>query len=364
MKKLLVILSVLVLSACTKTSEVSQGQDEPTRLLSAGTISPYQAQRNGLYMAADFLAAVPADTRFKISTQPWMDTSNNTVVIAKMPYVSGTKYAKDYAKEGSVFVATEDENYRYFVGNGLPNTPMGDFPVQPGTPAYKFYQAAPGGHDFRTGIPGSDYSSAAAIGVSPYELNIQIPKNPKPSAKPNPIAALPIGVTLTGTVWHAEIANASTTAWYPPASVLPIDQCWGHPYAQQYHLHGYSWKCFPNQGTTGHSPLFGYALDGFGIYGPRGDDGKMVTNDQLDECHGHTHSVMWDGKLTTMYHYHLNNQFPYAIGCFRGSVNYDQALGSADMRAHNKPHGTPSKAHDHKSHGSKGIISIPIGAFQ
>jgi hypothetical protein len=226
---------------------------------------------------------------------------------------------------------------------------------------------APGGHDFRTGIPGSDYSSAAAIGVSPYVLNIQLPKYPKVSAKPNPIAALPIGVTLTGTVWHAEIANASNTAWYPPASVLPVDQCWGHPYAQQYHLHGYSWKCFPNQGTEGHSPLFGYALDGFGIYGPRGDDGKMVTNAQLDECHGHTHPVMWDGKMQNIYHYHLNNEFPYAVGCFRGAVNYDQALGSADLRAHNKPHGVPGKPykpHDHKNHTPPNIIIIPRVPFQ
>jgi hypothetical protein len=351
-----------VLAFTLATSAVAE--DEPTTLLSAGTISPYQAQKNGLYMDADFLAVVPANTRFKISTQPWMDTSNNTVVISEMPYVSGGKYAKDYAKEGSVFSVTVDKNYRYFVGNGLPNTEMGDFPVQPGTPAYKYYSAAPGGHDFRTGIPGSDYSSAAAIGVSPYVLNIQLPKRPKRSAKPVAIAALPIGVTLTGTVWHAEIANASNVAWYPPASILPVDKCWGHPYAQQYHLHGYSWKCFPNQGTTGHSPLFGYALDGYGIYGPRGDDGKMVTNDQLDVCHGHVGKVMWDGKLRKMYHYHLNNQFPYSIGCFRGKVDYSKALGSADLRAHNKPHGTPSKSHDHKNHDVPNIITIPRAPFQ
>jgi len=59
----------------------------------------------------------------------------------------------------------------------------------------------------------------------------------------------------------------------------------------------------------------------------------------------------------------LNREFPYAIGCFRGEVNYDQALGSADMRAHNKPHGVPGKG-GHKNHGPKGIIAIPIGSFQ
>lgn len=45
----------------------------------------------------------------------------------------------------------------------------------------------------------------------------------------------------------------------------------------------FSSPSFPNQGTTGHSPLFGYALDGFGIYGPRGEDGKMMTNAKLDK---------------------------------------------------------------------------------
>ena len=75
-----------------------------------------------------------------------------------------------------------------------------------------------------------------------------------------------------------------------------------------------------------------------------------------------------DGKMQNIYHYHLNNEFPYAIGCFRGEVNYDQALGSADLRAHNKPQGVPGKGHNHnhnqKSDKLPGIISIPIGAFQ
>ena len=28
-------------------------------------------------------------------------------------------------------------------------------------------------------------------------------------------------------VWHAEIANASSTGWYNPISILPLDQCFG-----------------------------------------------------------------------------------------------------------------------------------------
>jgi hypothetical protein len=99
-----------------------------------------------------------------------------------------------------------------------------------------------------------------------------------------------------------------------------MDACWGHPYMEQYHYHGYSWKCFPDQGEPGvHSPLFGYAIDGFGVFGPLGEDGLMVTNDDLDECHGHTHDIEWDGETKEMYHYHVNNEYPYSIGCFRGT---------------------------------------------
>ena len=88
----------------------------------------------------------------------------------------------------------------------------------------------------------------------------------------------------------------------------------------QYHYHGYSWKCFPNQGTADQpSPLFGYALDGFGLFGPRGDGGVLMTNQDLDECHGHFGNIDWDGVPTYMYHYHLNNEFPYGPGCFRGT---------------------------------------------
>jgi hypothetical protein len=99
-----------------------------------------------------------------------------------------------------------------------------------------------------------------------------------------------------------------------------MDRCWGHPYATQYHYHGASWTCFSSNNKAGeHSPLVGYAIDGFGVYGINGVDGKPVTNQDLDECHGHTHRIVWEGKSVRMYHYHLDNEYPYSIGCFRGT---------------------------------------------
>jgi hypothetical protein len=68
-----------------------------------------------------------------------------------------------------------------------------------------------------------------------------------------------------------------------------------------------------------HSPQVGYAADGFGIYGNQGENGAALTNANLDECHGHTHSVMVNGVSVSQYHYHATREFPYTVGCFRGT---------------------------------------------
>jgi hypothetical protein len=262
-----------------------------------------------------------------MSDKPWVDQKTNSIILSKIPYVNGSVGAKYYDPLGSLFSISNDENYRYFKGNGIPSTRMGIFPVKRGTRAYPHYADAPGGHDPKSGIPGYDYSSAAAIGISPYNLDIIVPKNPIYSDTPQPINSLIIGVTLTGTVWHAEIANASQDSWYNPISILPIDECFGHPYSEQYHLHAYSWKCLEDR-QCGPFLLLGYALDGYGIYGPYDKNGKIITNAQLDECHGLVSEVLWEGKLTNIYHYVLNNEYPYSIGAFRGIVDYKLALGT------------------------------------
>ncbi len=70
-----------------------------------------------------------------------------------------------------------------------------------------------------------------------------------------------------------------------------------------------------------HSSLVGYSLDGFGIYGRYGEGGKILTSADLDECHGHTGIIDWDGQQVNMYHYHATWDFPYSVGCMRGTYN-------------------------------------------
>jgi hypothetical protein len=222
---------------------------------------------------------------------------------------------------------------RLFVGNGLPTTPMGTYPVQSSDPAYPYYAALPGGTNPAPGEPGNDppYANAAAIGISAYPLVSFVPLNPVISGA-YPINSLIVGITLTGAAWHVEKANDSSGNYYNPLNALPNDKCYGHPYNQQYHYHSYSWKCF-DQGDAGkQSPVYGFALDGFPITGPRGADGKNLTNADLDICHGTTSEIdIPDGRggftRKETYHYVLNREYPFSVGCFRGKVNYNQALG-------------------------------------
>lgn len=301
---------------------------------SPSNLDPFIPQKNGVYLGPFFKELAGVTSPLKTSDRPWFDAETNTIEISEeIPYVNGNVSATYYAAEGSVFSITEDNNFRYFKGNGIPNTPMGIFPVQEGTRAYEWYAAAPGGTNLKTGEP---YSSAAAIPVAPYILDLKITKYPKYNKMPEPINYLIIGVTFTGTVWHVEVAAANNTDWYNPISILPTDEAFGHPFNEQYHLHAYSWKTLLKESEKNvyPSPLLGYALDGFGIYGPYDKDGNIIMNAQLDECHGLTSEVMWEGKMTNIYHYVVNYEYPYCIGAFRGTVNYDLALATTTRMTH------------------------------
>jgi len=338
----LLLASTLLLVACGGSGTDPDPGTPTTLVNSANGMSPFECAVNGMCVSPAFGlipdSPLPLNTQYAQSTNPWIDQSENTILISEMSYVSGTVYSTDIDPAGFNMTVTETTGtdtagntgvqYRYFKGNGLPNFVMSKYPVQPGTPAYSYYSALPGGQDYPTAdlIPVATYNLESYIPKVPVEN----PKGPDGKVLPGPISSLIVGISLHGVPWHLEMAN-STTSWYNPTSALPPDQCWGHPYNKQYHIHGYSWKCFPDQGNSGPSPLFGYALDGYGIYGPRGEDGQMITNAQLDECHGHTAPVMWEGKMTNIYHYHLNREYPYSIGCFHGVVDYAKALPNSDM---------------------------------
>jgi len=107
------------------------------------------------------------------------------------------------------------------------------------------------------------------------------------------------------------------------------DSCEGHPNFAEYHYHAGS-ACVVGSDTNAgpnSAVLFGYAFDGFGIYVERDSKGDMLTNADLDACHGRTSKVMWNGKMQRIYHYVVTQEFPYLLGCFTGTNTVPSAAG-------------------------------------
>ncbi|WP_081647682.1 YHYH protein [Pseudorhodobacter ferrugineus] len=198
---------------------------------------------------------------------------------------------------GGLTVTTQGATRR-LSGKSLPNHGTGAFPIDRSDPLYQ-YDRNPNG-------------------ISAQSITFDLPANPSVAASPSCLPMGPIGVALTG----ALIYNALDAIGLDAAAHEIQDKCNGHPQGRgQYHYHSAS-DCMEElgKGTDGHSGLVAYALDGFGIYGMAGAGGTHLSNADLDACHGHTETVMWDGKSVQMYHYHLTDEYPYTLGCFAGTA--------------------------------------------
>jgi hypothetical protein len=211
---------------------------------------------------------------------------------ALKPQVAGAVTWPDAA-----ILVTRQEDRRLISANNLPTHPTGIYPVEPGDPAHVF-------------DPNPNR-------IRPRPVAWTLPADPERAAAPSCLPMGPIGFAVTGAaIYHALDALGRDA----PAYEL-LDRCNGHPQPQgQYHYHDWS-DCLPDPaGRTGrHSDLVGYALDGFGIYGPIGDDGVPLATADLDACHGHEHELVWDGVTKRLYHYHFTADYPYSLGCFTGT---------------------------------------------
>jgi YHYH protein len=96
------------------------------------------------------------------------------------------------------------------------------------------------------------------------------------------------------------------------------DLCQGHPAMTTYHYHNVP-SCL-RDAATGPSNVVGWISDGFPIVVERDASGALPTNADLDECHGRTSPILLNGKVVTMYHYSATHEFPYFIGCYKGTA--------------------------------------------
>lgn len=179
-------------------------------------------------------------------------------------------------------------------GNGLPvGEPTGRFPIAPGDSVYRY-----------------DTNPNA---IAAQQVAFEIPARPALASSPSCLSMGMIGFTTTGVALY----NALDAAGRDAAAHEIQDLCDGHPQgAGQYHYHSSS-PCLPGADADS---LVGWALDGFPILGMRDGTGRLLTNADLDACHGRAESVTIDGRHYD-YAYRLTREYPYTLGCYRGTVS-------------------------------------------
>lgn len=231
---------------------------------------------------------------------PWFNSDGTTWDETKKFAVQGSNtvspYNFTYSESGGTLTAS---------GNDFPSHPVGTYPIGASDPM-KAYD----------GNPNHVYSNT---------FSYSLPGNPTVNSTPTCTQGT-IGFLVTG----AKLFNAADAGMRDAAAWEGQDVCHGHPDAgNAYHYHNVpitdQASCLPTsaQDVSGeHSPVVGYAADGFPIYGNLGENGVPLSNADLDICHGHTHAITFNGKTVVMYHYHATHAYPYTVGCYRGTPKH------------------------------------------
>ena len=182
---------------------------------------------------------------------------------------------------------------------------------------------------YSTGIPSGEFgpfpNKYNTHQVTEQNYLFQIPRHPLVQEASTALPQGSVGVFLDGIPFDNALASNGEDITDPVSTTYEaMDKCNGHVNEHgSYHIHG-SPDCLLDAlgDTNGRaSPLIGYALDGFPLYGPYAEDGNLATD--LDACNGRTDA---DGN----YRYHVTATKPYTIGCFRGSVNLNADTSKLD----------------------------------
>src|SRR5688500_12715054 len=245
----------------------------------------------------------------KVSTGPqkgslWMcqaPNPNAPGASGPTPWIDGDRWHPDEKPivQGDVawprarFEATTRGSTRLLAGNRLPvDNNTGTFPIASSDPAYA--------HDRNP--------NAIAEG----DVRIEVPLEPTQAAQPSCVGFGTIGVLVDGSL----LFNAVDAQGRDAAAHEETDRCEGHPAPGGiYHHHSIPSCLPPADAPAGQPVLVGYAIDGFGIFVEREADGTLAADDDLDECHGRTSTVPWNGKNTSIYHYVATAEHPYSVGC-------------------------------------------------
>lgn len=154
--------------------------------------------------------------------------------------------------------------------------------------------------------------------IKVQDFTFRLPLKPQMADHITRLPMGPIGMALNGVVFFNPFEQGGMNAVEGYSEVW-LDSCCGHPQQSGvYHYHKYP-TCvkspFKDDGAQ-HSPIIGFAFDGFPVYGPYESKDKMAKDlpdkEALDVCSGHTDAQRG-------YHYHVTpGRFPYILGGYAG----------------------------------------------
>jgi hypothetical protein len=151
--------------------------------------------------------------------------------------------------------------------------------------------------------------------IAAHHTVVTVSAEPAAAAKPSCVGGGGIGILTDG----VPLFDALDAGGRDAAAHEVLDNCDGHPGPDGTYHHHTIPSCLLSS-ATGSATLVGYALDGFGIYVERDAAGALLTNSDLDVCHGRTSTVPWDGTQSSIYHYVATAEYPYTIGCYHGTA--------------------------------------------
>ena len=230
---------------------------------------------------------------------PWVDTASSTWDGAKKVAVSGS-----VGWPAASYKVSVSGSQRTIAANDLPinGQTTGIFPIQAADKAYAYDRN-----------PNT---------ISAQTVALNLPVTPAAATTPGCVPGGMIGVLQDGVVLFDALDGEGRDA----AAHETLDSCEGHPEKTgEYHHHNIPTCIMDKYKSPSSSTLVGYAADGYGIYIERDKNGNLLTNANLDACHGRTSKVMWDGKVVSIYHYDATIEFPYTVGCFHGTSTLKQA---------------------------------------
>ena len=221
---------------------------------------------------------------------PWIDAANGTFDLTAKIAVEGAVEWPDAS-----YSETVSGTDRVIVTNDLPqDATTGVFPIAADDPAFQIDRN-----------PNT---------ITTQSFSITLPVTGTVAAEPTCLPMGAVGITTNGVYLFASLDAKNRDA----VAYETQDECDGHPeQSGSYHYHSAP-SCLLDT-ATGSSTVIGYAFDGFPIVVERDASGTLPTNADLDECHGRTSTIELDGAPVETYHYSATLEFPYFIGCYRGT---------------------------------------------